>query len=231
MARRNKLQKFTEILTFSNVYENEDIKIPVLIGKDGETVDLRGKWRAQHFKNSNPLTLELACGGGEYTLGLARMYAESNFLGVDIKGARIWKGARVGLSENLANAAFLRTRIEKIASFFAENEIDNIWITFPDPFLHDSKENRRLTSPHFLKEYRKIVKKTGIIHLKTDSPELYDFTLATIAADQQCELLYKNDDIYGSLPLIMPELQLQTAYEMMHLAAAKTIKYIRFSIF
>ncbi len=230
MARRNKLQKFAEVLSFPNVYENEDVKISTLIGKNGEIVQLRGVWCEKHFANAQPITLELACGGGEYSLGLGRVYPSRNFVGVDIKGARIWKGARVGLKESLHNVAFLRTRIEKITSFFAENEVDDIWITFPDPFLRESKENRRLTSPPFLTEYRKILKKDGTVHLKTDSPELYEFTLASIAADPSCTLLYQNSDIYGSLPLVMPELELKTAYEIMHLAAARTIKYIRFKI-
>ena len=150
MSRRNKLQKFAELLTFPNVYENFDPENPQLIGLNGMPVDRKGKWKKEHFKNDFPITLELACGRGEYSLGLGRMYPERNFIGVDIKGARIWKGARIALEENLTNVAFLRTRIEQIALFFDPEEIDEIWITFPDPFLRKSKANRRLTSCRFL---------------------------------------------------------------------------------
>jgi len=229
MSRRNKLQKFAELLTFPNVYENFDAKNPELTGKDGEIIDLKGKWGAAHFQNNQPITLELACGRGEYTLGLARRYQERNFIGVDIKGARIWKGASIALEEGLENVAFLRTRIEQVALFFAPEEINEIWITFPDPFLKKSKANRRLTSAHFLSQYRKILKKGGIVHLKTDEPNLYEFTMETLAADDQVEVLYHDDDIYAK-PLPFPELELKTYYEMMHLSEGKTIKYVRFTI-
>lgn len=229
MSRRNKLQKFAELLSFPNVYENFDAKDPELTGKDGELVDLKGKWGAAHFRNDKPITVELACGRGEYTLGLARRYPERNFIGVDVKGARIWKGANIALEEGLDNAAFLRTRIEQIALFFAPQEISEIWITFPDPFLKKSKANRRLTSANFLKEYRKILKKDGIVHLKTDEPNLYEFTMETLAADDQVEVLYHDDDIYAK-PLPFPELELKTYYEMIHLSEGKKIKYVRFTI-
>ena len=198
-------------------------------GPNGAPIDLRGKWAEQHFGNAQPLTLELACGRGEYTLGLAKRYPERNFIGVDIKGARIWKGAHLALNEGLTNVAFLRTRIEQIALFFAPQEVAEIWITFPDPFLRESKANRRLTSPFFIAQYRRILAPNGIVHLKTDEPNLYAFTLETLAADAATALLYSDDDIYA-LPLPFPELELKTYYEQMHLAEGKTIKYVRFGI-
>jgi tRNA (guanine-N7-)-methyltransferase len=229
MASRNKLQKFAELLTFPNVYENFDVEHPELTGKDGAIVDLKGRWAAEHFKNEAPITLELACGRGEYTVELARRYPYRNFIGVDIKGARIWKGARIALAENLGNAAFLRTRIEQVQLFFAPAEVDEIWITFPDPFLKKRKANRRLTSAAFLDRYRKILKPGRPVHLKTDSRELYEFTLEVIAADPRLELVYHDDDIYRK-PLPVPELDIETYYERMHKEIGKTITYIQFRL-
>ena len=229
MSRRNKLQKFAEILTFPNVYENFANFPPQLTGLGGKEVDLSGKWQSNHFQNRNPITLELACGRGEYTIALAEEYPQRNFIGVDIKGARIWKGAKIALAKKLANAAFLRTRIELITAFFAPEEIDEIWITFPDPFLKKGKSNRRLTAPRFLDAYRKILRKGGIVHLKTDEGILYDYTLEVLAEDAQTKILYKDDDIY-SKPLPIAELSVKTYYEKMHLEKGKTIKYIRFTI-
>ncbi|MEO1262557.1 MAG: tRNA (guanosine(46)-N7)-methyltransferase TrmB [Bacteroidota bacterium] len=229
MSRRNKLQKFAEVLSFPNVYENFDTSSPSLAGQYGEEVDLKGQWAARHFKNNNPITLELACGKGEYTLGLAQRFPDRNFIGVDIKGARIWRGAKTALAEGIENAAYLRTRIEQITYFFAENEIDEIWITFPDPFLKKGKSNRRLTSPNFLKHFSKILKNKGLIHLKTDDDTLYGFTLETLAEQKLYNLLYHDNDIY-SKPLIMPELEIKTFYESKHLSIGKTIKYVRFQL-
>jgi len=219
MSRRNKLQKFAEILTFPNVYENFDNYPPRLTGKNGVEIDLKGKWRAQHFKNDNPITLELACGRGEYTVALAEKYPDRNFIGVDIKGARIWKGARIALEKELSNAAFLRTRIELITAFFEAGEIDEIWITFPDPFLKTK----------FLDHYRKILKQDGLMHLKTDEGVLSEFTLEVLEADEKSKILYQDTDIYAK-PLPMEELEVKTYYENMHLKKGKTIKYIRFTI-
>ena len=228
MARKNKLQKFADLLTFPNVYENFDHKNPELIWK-GQPAELKGSWAKTHFGNANPITLELACGKGEYTVGLAKQNPDRNFIGVDIKGARIWKGAKQALEEQVGNAAFLRTRIEQIELFFAPEEISEIWITFPDPFLRKSKANRRLTSSPFLASYRKILKKDGLVHLKTDEPNLYAFTLETLQADPKATILYHDDDIYAK-PLPIPELEIKTFYEKMHLAESKTIKYIQFRI-
>lgn len=229
MSRRNKLQKFAEVLSFPNVYENFDVKQPGLTGKDGEQVELKGQWAEKHFGNQNPITLELACGKGEYTFGLAERFPERNFIGVDVKGARIWRGAKNALAAELGNAAFLRTKIEQIALFFEKSEVDEIWITFADPFLKKGKENRRLTSSPFLDRYKKILKPDGLIHLKTDDPTLYEFTLETLAERKDYTLLYHDDDIYAKA-LPMPELEIKTFYEQQHLAIGRTIKYVRFQI-
>ncbi|HNM25930.1 MAG TPA: tRNA (guanosine(46)-N7)-methyltransferase TrmB [Saprospiraceae bacterium] len=229
MARKNKLRKFAEILAFPNVYECYNVQQPALVGAGMAPVDLKGRWNEQHFKNDRPITLELACGGGEYTVGLAKRFPDRNFIGVDVKGNRIWKGAKEALEQGLANAAFLRTRIEIIDHFFAPGEVAEIWITFPDPFPRPSKENRRLSSAFFHEKYRAILRPGGLMHLKHDDPDFYRFTLDTIEADPRCRLLYHNDDIYAS-PLLYPELQIQTLYEAMHLANGKTIKYVRYQI-
>lgn len=230
MSKKNKLKKFAEISAFPHVYENFDHSNPALYGKDGVKVALKGQWNAVHFKNDQPITLELACGRGEYTIGMARMHPNRNFIGIDIKGARIWQGAKISLDEGLSNVAFARTRIEYLPCFFAPEEISQIWITFPDPFLKSGKENRRLTSPRFLKDYRQILIKDHLIHLKTDSPELYQFTMDTMEAEgDKVEVLYHDDNIYTKA-LPMSELELKTYYERQHLAAKKTIKYVRFKL-
>ncbi len=227
MSRKNKLQKFAEIRAFPNVYECYDVQQPLLVGVDLQPVDLKGRWRQQHFQNDNPIVLELACGGGEYTVALAQQFAEVNVIGVDVKGNRIWRGAKQALEAKLSNAAFLRTRIEIIEYFFAPGEVDEIWITFPDPFPRPSKVNRRLTSPFFLEKYRRILRPGGVVHLKHDDPDFFRFTLEVIARDPLCRLLYADDDIYAK-PLPWPELGIRTRYENMHLAEGKTIKYARF---
>lgn len=229
MSRRNKLKKFADILDFPNVYENFDFTKPVLTGTGNIDFDAKGNWNAKHFKNDNPITLELACGRGEYTIGLAKRYPDRNFIGVDIKGARIWQGATLAMEQNIDNVAFVRTQIEQIAEFFASGEVAEIWITFPDPFLKDSKSNRRLTSPQLLPVYQKILAPGGIVQLKTDSTELYEFTLETLSEQNTYTLIYNNDDIYAS-ELVMPELELKTYYEGLHLKKGKTIKFIRMQL-
>ncbi|MCB0665099.1 MAG: tRNA (guanosine(46)-N7)-methyltransferase TrmB [Saprospiraceae bacterium] len=228
MSRRNKLEKFAELLTFKNVYQNYSFKDPSIHYLGGELVERKGRWAQTHFKNDHPIVLELACGWGEYTLELARQVPDQNFMGVDVKGNRIWKGAKSALDQALDNVAFLRTRIEQIEHFFEKGEVSEIWITFPDPFLRKSKSNRRLTAAHFLRKYQQILPEAGIVHLKTDSPELYDFTLETLQDVTFCEAVYSDEDIYGkSKVLPHPALEIQTKYERMHLEAGKTIKYVR----
>ncbi len=228
MSRKNKLRKFSDVRAFPNVYECYNVQEPSLTGINMEPVELKGRWQAEHFHNERPITLELACGGGEYTVELARRFPERNFIGVDIKGNRLWAGAKAALDEGLHNAAFLRTRIEVIDHFFAAGEVDEIWITFPDPFPRAIKENRRLTSPYFLDKYQQILRPGGLMHLKHDDPAFFAYTLKIIGADERCKPLYTNSDIYAG-PLPYPELAIQTLYESKHLANGRTIKYVRWA--
>ena len=229
MSKRNKLQKFAEVLSFPNVYENFDARRPELAGLNGAIVELKGEWNEKHFGRTAPITLELACGGGEYTLGLGRMYPDRHFIGVDVKGARIWKGARVALAEELDNVAFLRTRIEQIEYFFAPGEIDEIWITFPDPFLRKGKANRRLSAGPFLDRYKRILKPGGRIHLKTDERRLYDFTLEVLAGRDDVVIEAQTTDLYAEA-LPSEELGIKTYYENLHIAPGDTITYLRFRL-
>ena len=186
---------------------------------------MNGKWH-DFFGNNNPITLELACGGGEYTINLAKENPTRNFIGVDIKGARIWKGAQGVLEEKLPNVAFLRTRIEVIEYFFDAQEIEQIWITFPDPHLREAKAQKRLTSDRFLAIYRKFLQSNGIIRLKTDDPTLYEFTVETANNSPLVDLLESYDDIYSLPALPNEDLEIKTYYEGMHLGKGKTIKYV-----
>lgn len=225
---RNKLFKFEALRQLEFVYENKDHENPVLTDSKNNVVDLKGKWCTEHFKNQNPLVLELACGRGEYSLGLAQLYPNKNFIGLDIKGARLFQGSEKAISLNLKNVAFLRTRIEQINLFFNINEVDEIWITFPDPFLRESKSNRRLTSLPFLERFYPLLKLGGNINLKTDSDELFNFTLETLQNQNLFTLKASNENIYAS-EIIDESLRIQTYYERMHLAAKKTIKFVTFS--
>ena len=226
MSTRNKLKKFSELLGFHNVYENYNPKKPRLVASEGKTVDLKGCWASHHFENNLPITLELACGRGEYTLALSASNKERNYIGVDIKGARIWKGAKIALENDHKNVAFLRTRIEQIDLFFEQGEVNELWVTFPDPFLRKSKSNRRLTSIPFLNRYKNILAKGSMVHLKTDDPTLYEFSLETFTEHPDYSILYSDDNIYNKL-LPVPELSFKTYYEIMHLEEGKTIKYIQ----
>ncbi len=227
MGRKSKLRRFSEVAGFSNVFEIDPSMESFISNESGISSDLRGLWALNYFGNNHPVVLELACGKGDYTVALAREHPEINFIGVDIKGARMWLGAKTALESSMHNVAFLRTRIEFIDRFFSGNEIAEIWITFPDPF--EGKLTRRLTSPPFLERYRQIIKPGGIIHLKTDSTLLYEFTLEVIHYDPRCKVLYSNLDIYNQ-PLAFPELAHKTYYEKKHLLEGRTIKYIRFTI-
>ena len=229
MSRRNKLAKFAEISGFPNVYENFSYESPQLYADATRVVDLKGAWRDTHFRNDNPITLELACGRGEYTVALAREFPDRNFIGVDIKGARIWKGAKQALAQGLHNAAFLRTRIECIDAFFEKGEVDEIWITFPDPFPREGQANRRLTSPVFMDKYRCVLSRDGNIHLKTDNTGIFLYTLEVIAGDDNCSLLEQYDHVYNSHEL-STELAIPTFYEKLHRDEGALIKYARFAI-
>ncbi|MEO8415707.1 MAG: tRNA (guanosine(46)-N7)-methyltransferase TrmB [Ginsengibacter sp.] len=212
MAQK-KLQRFGEIKTFPNVLEYPEM--------------MAGKWN-EHFKNGNPVLLELACGKGEYATGLAQLFPQKNFIGVDIKGNRIWVGAKYALDNNLQNVAFLRTQIHKIDTYFTTNEVAEIWITFPDPQLRISKAKKRLTHPRFLNLYHKILQPGGIIHLKTDSPDLYNFT-RTVIELYKLILILDFDDVYNEEKRL-PELNITTHYERLDIAKSKKVFYLCFSL-
>jgi len=189
---------------------------------------LKGKWKEQFFKNNNPIVLELGCGKGEYTLGMAKEFPTKNFLGVDIKGARMWKGAREASETGIRNAGFLRTRIELIESFFAENEVSEIWITFPDPQIKKRRNKKRLTGSRFLNSYSRFLVPGGLIHLKTDSAELYEYTDSLLRYNN-IETDISTGDLYASeLPDKL--LSIKTHYEKLFLEEGKKITYTRFSL-
>ena len=208
-----KLIRFEAIKSFSNVLQYPE--------------GMQGKWNV-FFCNDNPITLELACGKGEYTVALARQYPDRNFIGVDLKGNRIWAGAKKALDEGLKNVAFLRTQIESITDYFAENEVSEIWITFPDPQLRMSKAKKRLTHPRFLRLYKKILKEDGFVHLKTDSPDLYNFT-ALVAELYGLNVVTSYSDVYAQ-PDIHEDLKIKTYYESLDIAGSNKVHYVKFSI-
>jgi tRNA (guanine-N7-)-methyltransferase len=217
---KGKLSKFAEIETFPNVLQ------PTFEEVFKKNYELKGDWNKTFFKNSKPITLELGCGKGEYTIGMARMFPERNFIGIDIKGARIWKGAKKALQDELSNVAFLRTRIDFITSFFTTDEVDEIWITFPDPQL--KKDLKKLTSSRFLNRYCQFLKPVGTINLKTDSRELYDYT-CSIISHNKLQIISKTDNLYES-HLNNEILSIRTFYESMWLEEGYKIHYIQFRL-
>lgn len=210
---QKKLLRFSEIKKFPNVLEYPE--------------NMKGEWHS-FFKNDHPIILELACGKGEYTIGLAQLYPDKNFIGIDIKGNRIWVGAKSALEKKLTNAAFLRTQIDRINQYFGEDEIDDIWLTFPDPFLRKSRAKKRLTHPKFLRLYRQFLKPGGRIHLKTDSPVLYEFT-KTVIDIYGLETIADINDLYKS-ERITAELKIKTHYEGLDIANSNTIFYLCFAL-
>ena len=220
MSSKDKLRKFRENETFKCLYQPQTEEV---LGKD---YSLKGKWHSEVFGNNNPITLELGCGKGEYTIALAKMFPNRNFIGIDIKGARLWKGAKEATELNMPNVAFIRTRIEFIESLFAENEIEQIWITFADPQL--KRERRRLTGPMFLHRYRNFLTPDGIINLKTDSRFLHEYTLAC-AQQNNLEILEANTDIYGS-GRADEILSIRTFYEAHYIKKGLPITYMAFRI-
>jgi tRNA (guanine-N7-)-methyltransferase len=188
---------------------------------------MAGKWNA-FWKNNNPVVLELACGKGEYAVGLGKLYPEKNFIGIDLKGNRIWAGAKKALQQNLKNVAFLRTQIDQVSSYFATHEVEAIWITFPDPQLRKSKAKKRLTHPKFLRVYQKFLVPRGLIHVKTDSPNLYEFTKLVIELFN-CILHTDYDDTYKEAN-ITEDLQIKTYYESLDIAGSNRIHYLCFSL-
>ncbi len=190
--------------------------------------EYKGKWH-DYFKNDNPVVLELGCGKGEYTVGLARRFPNKNFIGIDIKGARFWRGAKTALEENLENVAFLRTQIELIDHLFGENEVSGIWITFPDPQIKYKRTKHRLTNAFFLKKYGTVLKTEGTVHLKTDSEFMHGYTLGLLHG-LGCEILYANHDIYRNEGAPREVLEIQTFYENQYLEKNKAITYIQFRL-
>ena len=222
---KNKLKKFAEMETFHNVFQcgaRETLE-------GNPVVAMRGKWHQEYFHNDNPIVLELGCGRGEYTVGLAARYPDKNCIGVDIKGARMWAGAKQAELAGMKNVAFLRTNIEMLAHFFAPNEVAEIWITFPDPQM--KKATKRLTSTYFMLRYAQLLQPNGLIHLKTDSPFLYTYTQAMIK-ENNYPLLVDTDDLYVAQPTadVDEARSLQTHYEHQWLDRGLTIKYLRWQL-
>ena len=219
---KNKLKKFAEMETFDNVFQ---------CGVQAHTDPIAGHWRERFFHNDHPIVLELGCGRGEYTVGLAEKYPDKNFIGVDIKGARMWAGAKQAIGKGLRNAAFLRTNIEFITSFFAANEVDEIWITFCDPQM--KKATKRLTSTWFMQRYQQIMKPNGLIHLKTDSPFLYTYTTEMLRLNPY-PVICSTDDLYAesldSNALFTDARALKTHYEKQWLDRGMSIKYIEWEL-
>jgi tRNA (guanine-N7-)-methyltransferase len=212
MAQK-KLQRFADIKTFKNVLEYPE--------------NMQGKW-SSFFENENPIVLELACGRGEYTVGLSTLYPNKNIIGVDVKGNRMYIGAKKCLENKLTNAAFLRTQIELIANYFAAGEVDEIWITFPDPQLRTSKAKKRLTHPRFLRLYAQLLKQGGCVHLKTDSPKLFLFTKRVIELFDLF-VVEHDDNIYANKE-VNPALTIKTHYESLDIAQSKRIHYLQFKL-
>ncbi len=208
---QKKLIRFEAIKQFSNVLQYPP--------------EMRGQWQ-RHFTNAYPITLELACGKGEYTVALAQRYAERNFIGIDLKGNRIYIGAKKCLEQNITNAAFLRIQIDKLSEFFAPQEVSEIWLTFPDPQLRTSKSKKRLTHPKFLRLYQTILNPGGFIHLKTDSPDLYQFTKLVINL-YGITLLADSDNVYADKD-VSPDLMIKTHYEQLDIAGSSRVHYLKF---
>lgn len=223
MGSKNKLKRFKENETFKNVIQPDR--------EDAVAGDfsLKGNWGKDFFKNDNPIILELGCGKGEYSIGMARRYPNKNFIGVDIKGARFWRGAKTAIEENINNVAFLRAQIELIDHFFAEGEVDEIWITFPDPQIKYKRTKHRMTNTDFLQRYKKILVSDGVVNLKTDSEFMHGYTLGLLHGEGH-EVIYANHNVYrnaGSPEIVTA---IQTFYEEQYLKTDKPITYIQFKI-
>jgi len=221
---KNKLMRFAENKTFEHFFQpsfEELIK----------GFPLKGKWHTDFFGNYNPIIIELGCGKGEYTVSLAERYPDKNFIGIDKKGARIWRGGKTSKENGMRNVAFIRTQIEQIGHIFGPDEVAEIWITFPEPQPRNAKAKKRFTSPQFAERFKQLLKPDGIIHLKSDSDLFYDYTLSVIN-EYQHELLYSNNDLYQNLddPKVQDVIAVQTFYEKMWLAQGCKIKYLEYQL-
>ena len=221
MGSKNKLKRFKENEGFNNVFQpsREDLL--------NDKFNLRGNWNRVVFKNRNPIVVELGCGKGEYTLGLAKMFPEKNIIGIDIKGSRFWKGAKTSFSEKINNVVFVRTQIELIENIFLMDEISEIWITFPDPQIKYKRTKHRLVNMDFLNRYKNILIKGGIINLKTDSDFLHGYLIGLIQGMGH-EIIYSNHDIYNSSGVPIEATAIQTYYESLYFAEGKPITYLKF---
>jgi tRNA (guanine-N7-)-methyltransferase len=223
VGSKNKLKRFSENETFTNVFQ------PTREEVVGNEFPLRGKWNREFFKNDNPIVLELGCGKGEYSVGLAERSPEKNFIGIDIKGARFWRGAKTAVESGMNNVAFVRTQIELINHIFAENEVSEIWITFPDPQIKYKRTKHRMTNSEFLNNYKKILKPNGLMHLKTDSEFMHGYTLGLLHGEGH-EVIYANHNIYKNEGAPAEVTGIQTFYESQYLEVNKPITYIQFRI-
>lgn len=223
VGSKNKLKRFKENATFDNVFQ------PTREEVVNDEFPLKGKWNKEFFKNDHPLVLELGCGKGEYSVGLANRYPEKNFIGIDIKGARFWRGAKTAVDGGMHNVAFLRTQIELIEHCFAENEVDEIWITFPDPQIKYKRTKHRMTNSEFLQRYKRILKKDGVMNLKTDSEFMHGYTLGLLHGEGH-EVIYANHNVYKNEGAPEVVTAIQTFYESQYLEQNKPITYIQFKI-
>ena len=211
MGSRNKLKRFAAVKTFTNVFEF--------------TEHMAGRWNTEYFHNDHPITVELGCGKGEYALGLARQHPDNNYIGADIKAERIYIGAKQALADHVSNVAFLRILIDGLAAYFAPGEIDELWITFPDPFPREKQAKHRLTSPRFLAMYHQLLRPGGQLHLKTDALNLFNYSLDTVA-EAGADVLTACVNIYDQPELSHPALALKTNFENKHLAIGRSIHYV-----
>lgn len=223
MGSKNKLKRFQDNEVFENVIQPSRSEIV------DEEFQLKGKWKRDFFKNDKPLILELGCGKGEYTLGLAERNKDCNYLGIDIKGARFWKGAKIAFEDGTSNVGFLRTQIELVDQVFAEGEVDGIWITFPDPQIKWKRTKHRITNPKFLKKYKHILTEEGIIHLKTDSEFIHGYTLGILEGLGH-EIIYAHHNIYVNHEAPEEVVGIQTFYEQQYLDKNKLITYLKFRL-
>ena len=223
MGSKNKLKRFKENETFENVFQ------PTREEVTSGQFELKGKWNSDFFKNDNPIIVELGCGKGEYSIGLAERHPEKNFIGIDVKGARFWRGAKTAVDTGLHNVAFIRTQIELLDYVFADHEIDEIWITFPDPQIKYKRTKHRMTNSEFLQLYKKVLKPDGVVNLKTDSEFMHGYTLGLLHGEGH-EVLYANHNVYKNEGSPAVVTAIQTFYEKQYLEINKAITYIRFKI-